>query len=410
MPLFGAKHKPPHELVKLLNENLTVKSLSDARDEATLKRQSKIQEEISKCLSSVKSILSGPSESESHGSNDSASQLAQEIYNSKLLHVLIENLVKIDFEGRKDVVSIFNNFLRRQVGLRFTTVEHICQNQDILESLMVGYKNQELALNCGVMLRECFRHEELVKLILYSNNFYKFFDYVEVSTFDISSDAFLTFKELLTRHKSVSSQFLEDNYDKFFTPYHALLNSDNYVTRRQALKLLGELLMDRHNFNVMNKYISNPENLLMIMNMLKESSKNIQFEAFHVFKVFVANPEKPASIQEILLRRRDKLLEYLSKFHSERSEDEQFNDEKAYLIKQIKELKPVEDAGHQPPASVSSLPQSSSARPSLKIGLQDEASSPPSSSSPKPPATSPPFEVAPPQKSPSSANPSGKQL
>ena len=56
------------------------------------------------------------------------------------------------------------------------------------------YKNQELALNCGVMLRECFRHEELVKLILYSSNFYKFFDYVEVSTFDISSDAFLTFK------------------------------------------------------------------------------------------------------------------------------------------------------------------------------------------------------------------------
>ena len=50
-------------------------------------------------------------------------------------------------------------------------------------------------------------------------------------------------------------------------------------------QLLGELLMDRHNFNVMNKYISNPDNLLMIMNMLKESSKNIQFEAFHVFKV-----------------------------------------------------------------------------------------------------------------------------
>ena len=46
MQLFGAKHKPPHELVKLLNENLTVKSLSDARDEATLKRQSKVSFEF----------------------------------------------------------------------------------------------------------------------------------------------------------------------------------------------------------------------------------------------------------------------------------------------------------------------------------------------------------------------------
>jgi len=51
-----------------------------------------------------------------------------------------------------------------------------------------------VALNCGMMLRECFRHEELAKLVLCSDNFYKFFDYVELSTFDIASDAFSTFK------------------------------------------------------------------------------------------------------------------------------------------------------------------------------------------------------------------------
>ena len=106
------------------------------------------------------------------------------------------------------------------------------------------------------------------------------------------------------------------------------------------------------------------------MNMLKEKSRNIQFEAFHVFKVckivlwrlfyltlscnrsyfllcvfqvFVANPNKPKPILEILLRNQDKLVEFLTRFHTDRSEDEQFNDEKAYLIKQIKELKPLPD-------------------------------------------------------------------
>jgi calcium binding protein 39 len=44
-----------------------------------------------------------------------------------------------------------------------------------------------------------------------------------------------------------------------------------------------------------------------------------------------------------LLRNQDKLVEFLTRFHTERSEDEQFNDEKAYLIKQIKELKPITD-------------------------------------------------------------------
>ena len=38
---------------------------------------------------------------------------------------------------------------------------------------------------------------------------------------------------------------------------------------------------------VMTRYISNPDNLKLMMNMLKEKSRNIQFEAFHVFKVFL---------------------------------------------------------------------------------------------------------------------------
>lgn len=58
-------------------------------------------------------------------------------------------------------------------------------------------------------------------------------------------------------------------------------------------------------------------------------------------KVFVANPNKPKPITDILLRNKEKLIDFLSNFHSDRNEDEQFNDEKAYLIKQIKELKEV---------------------------------------------------------------------
>lgn len=46
---------------------------------------------------------------------------------------------------------------------------------------------------------------------------------------------------------------------------------------------------------------------------------------------------------DILLRNQDKLVEFLIKFHTDRAEDEQFNDEKAYLIRQIKELRPSAD-------------------------------------------------------------------
>lgn len=57
-----------------------------------------------------------------------------------------------------------------------------------------SYEHQDIALNCGTMLRECARYEALAKIMIYSDDFYNFFRYVEVSTFDIASDAFSTFK------------------------------------------------------------------------------------------------------------------------------------------------------------------------------------------------------------------------
>lgn len=71
----------------------------------------------------------------------------------------------------------------------------------------------------------------------------------------MASDAFATLKDLFTRHKELASQFFTAHYDQVFGKYDRLLISENYVTRRQSLKLLGEILLDRSNFDVMMKYI-----------------------------------------------------------------------------------------------------------------------------------------------------------
>lgn len=355
MPLFGKSSKSPFELVKTLQEALSLIEKGDS------KKLDKALEDVSKSLVLIKNMLYGTNHDQQHNhtshqqhhhhshhhhshQNESqtdiaVAQLAQEIYNSNLLFTLINNLSKIEFEAKKDVAQIFNNILRRQIGTRSPTVEYICTKPDIIFTLIRGYEKHEIALNCGSMLRECARYDALAKIVLQSPEFYLFFEYVEVSTFDIASDAFSTFKELLTRHKQLSADFLESEYDQFFTYYQKLLNSDNYVTKRQSLKLLGELLLDRNNFTIMQRYISCPENLKLMMNLLKDKSRNIQFEAFHVFKVFVANPNKPRPIGDILLRNKEKLVDFLTKFQTDRFEDEQFNDEKTYLINRIRDLK-----------------------------------------------------------------------
>ena len=340
MPLFGNRQKSPIEMIRSLQDALLI--LEKGGDASKDRKVEKAQEDVSRHLHQIKSMLYGTNDQEPQ-TDITVASLAQEIYNSRILILLINNLSKIEFEAKKDVAYIFNNILRRQIGARSPTVEYICTKPEILFDLMKGYEKHDIALNCGSMLRECARYEPLAKIMIYSDNFYDFFKFVEGSTFDIASDAFSTFKELLTRHKSISAEFLEQNYNDFFARYQPLLHSDNYVTKRQSLKFLGELLLDRHNFSIMTRYISSASNLKLMMTLLKDRSRNIQFEAFHVFKVFVANPNKPKEILDILLRNKDKLVDFLSKFQTERSDDEQFNDEKAYLVKQIRELRPLEE-------------------------------------------------------------------
>lgn len=55
--------------------------------------------------------------------------------------------------------------------------------------------------------------------------------------------------------------------------------------------------------------------------------------------MFVANPNKTQPILDILLKNQTKLIEFLGKFQNDRTDDEQFSDEKTYLIKQIRDLK-----------------------------------------------------------------------
>lgn len=71
-----------------------------------------------------------------------------------------------------------------------------------------------MALNTGMILREMLRHEALAKILLYSDRFYTFPDYIEKTTFGISCDAFANLKETLTKHKAMVAEYLESNYDK----------------------------------------------------------------------------------------------------------------------------------------------------------------------------------------------------
>ena len=89
----------------------------------------------------------------------------------------------------------------------------------------------------------------------------------------------------------------------------------------------------------MVRYVSSKRNLILIMKLIRHESKHIQLDAFHVFKVFVANPNKPPEIIQILRDNKIKLAAYLSNLHNEKAEnDPQFRGERDLIVSTIEGL------------------------------------------------------------------------
>ena len=279
----------------------------------------------------------------------------------------------MEFEARKETAEIFKHVLRRQIGNNFNvirntsdndinliagtrtpTVEYIGTCDEILSTLCKGYGDHNISHNTGNMLRwssiflnprfvifllrECLIYESLAKIVLLSENFQDFFKYVQHPQFDIAADAFSTFKDLLSRHKNIASQYLNNNFDAFFQKYNLLLQSDNFVTKLIALKLLNDLLHDRHNLSVMKKYVNNEDNLKLIMNLLLENTTATQLIAFNIFRIFLDNPKKADEVNRILKDNKDLLIEFFQSSSNFNCDNDRFLDDKSSVVEQIKEI------------------------------------------------------------------------
>ncbi|KAL0399157.1 UNVERIFIED_CONTAM: putative MO25-like protein [Sesamum radiatum] len=334
------KSKKPRTPVDIVRETRALLLYFRSGDDAgNPKQRDEKLEQLDANIRELKSILYGIDESEPVP--EACAQLTQEFFKEDTMRLLINCLPKLNFEARKDASRVIANLQRQPVHSRLIASDYLEGNLDIMDQLITGYEDPVVALHYGGMLRECIRHQVVARYVLKPEHVKKFFDYIQLPNFDVASDAAATFKELMTRHKSTIAEFLAENYTWFFAEFNSkLLESTNYMTRRHAVKLLGDILLDRSNACSMIRYVSSKDNMRVLMNLLRESHKSIQIDAFHVFKLFVANQNKPADIINILCANRTKLLRFLTGFNMDK-EDEMFEADKAQVMKEITELEPT---------------------------------------------------------------------
>ncbi|XP_039828724.1 putative MO25-like protein At4g17270 isoform X3 [Panicum virgatum] len=284
-----------------------VRSIKDSFLALNTRTHTKALEEVEKNIASLRLLISGDGEVEPN--QEQVLQITIEICKEDIISLFVQNLPSLGWTVRKDLVHFWCILLRQKNDESYCCVQYIENHLELLDFLVGCYKNLDIALNCGNMLRECIKYPTLAKLL----------------------------QDLLTKHEAVVAEFLGSHYDQFFELYSRLLLSTNYVTRRQAIKFLSEFLLEAPNSQIMKRYIVEVRFLNIMIKLLKDSSKNIRICAFHVFKVFVANPNKPHCIIEALLENRRELLKLLHNLPTSKGDDE-LDEEKDLIIQQIQKL------------------------------------------------------------------------
>lgn len=268
--------------------------------------------DLTRCLKVTISLLEDVEEQ--------APMLLDAVLQADLPARLLAGLEDLDFEAQKETCRFFDALLflgsctDRRISLLLPVVEYVQRTPSLPEMLLKGCAQPEAVLHCGPMLRALTQSPELVSLLLECGTATELMR-LATHGLEVACDAFESLKHLLLSHKQISAAFIMAHFKTFFDAYHIQLlcteesiDDRAYMIQRQALGLLGNILLDGAFSKVMQCYASSDDFLKIHMNLMRHQSKRIKLDAFHVFKIFVAQPDKPDRVYKILFRNRKGLL------------------------------------------------------------------------------------------------------
>ena len=162
--------------------------------------------------------------SETDSSPEQVSQLVNSMIQEDFLYVLARSVHLLLFESRKDTQAVFSYVLRwrppNSTEEESPALSHVIDHRpEIVVELCRGYNYKESAMPCGAVLREILKSEHVTAIVLYDQSqgneptvrvddinleeeipqsgdgvFWKFFTWIDTGAFEVSADAFTTFR------------------------------------------------------------------------------------------------------------------------------------------------------------------------------------------------------------------------
>jgi calcium binding protein 39 len=180
---------------------------------------------------------------------------------------LVESIAVFPFEIRKELLGITISLLGAGGGLEENIASQI---GSIFNILTQNYNQPELAMICGQFLRDLASSGIIQLNLLTMNTFQTLIRFSFSETFEISSDAFETFKLLLSNPARFVIEFVNLNFAELLEMLYSLINTDNYFLKRSALSLYIHLLNVDSGFA--SKVLTGDDNLKFVMNLLKDEN------------------------------------------------------------------------------------------------------------------------------------------
>jgi len=225
--------------------------------------------------------------------------------------------------------------------------DYLIAHSEAVKSLLSKYgKNTSSAdVIIGVMIRDATRFPQIIEYIFKNDLVYELFPVLTSDNFDVSTDGFQTLKDVLTNHHEISAPWISKNFYKFFPECVDLLKTkggtgkSDYVTVRQMIALLSTIMLERPFMETMIQFVCHEEFLITTLVLLGNSSKVVQYETFHLFKIFAANPRKPPKVAKLLNQNRDRIIKILDQIEQDRLDDNEFKQDKNAVVAKLNALK-----------------------------------------------------------------------
>ena len=161
---------------------------------------------------------------------ESATNLA---YTDNLFGVLFELVPRLTVGARVAVTELFSHLLRSSDD-RF--LQYVVRS-GMLGTLLDIYTNAEPsdALTYGIVIRRCIEFPAPAKQLLYAGDrLHRVFGLAARTAFELASDAYMTLRDLFTRHDKLVGAYTDEAYDDLMEQFERLLYLDNYFTTRQV--------------------------------------------------------------------------------------------------------------------------------------------------------------------------------